>query len=160
MTDEWTVERHLQDKPVEVVALYHRFIELAEACGPFTYAVAKTAVSLKASRGGFAGAAPTMKALDGHFDLQRQISDPRIRRSSPYTGHLFVHQFRVRSLDKPTTSAAAGSPRLTKLDRVLTSRSKAHRHLTGRLTDPCLGLRGRRSGQVVRRGPPRPVKDR
>ena len=64
------VERSLQDKPVEVVALYHRLIELAEACGPFTYAVAKTAVSLKVVSGGFAGAAPTMKALDGHFDLR------------------------------------------------------------------------------------------
>ena len=53
--DEWTVERHLRDKPAHVVALYHRFIELAEACGPFTYAVAKTAVSLKGTRRGFAG---------------------------------------------------------------------------------------------------------
>ena len=96
--DEWTVERHLRDKPAQVVALYHRFIELAEACGPFTYAVAKTAVSLKGSRRGFAGAALTMKALDGYLDLQRQISDPRIRRSSPYTRRLFVHHFRVSSL--------------------------------------------------------------
>ena len=69
--DEWTVERHLADKPDQVVALYHRFIELAEACGPFTYAVAKTAVSLKGSRRGFAGATLTVKTLDGFFDLQR-----------------------------------------------------------------------------------------
>lgn len=94
MTDEWTVERHLQDKPARDVALYHRFIQLAEACGPFNYAVAKTAVSLKGSRRGFAGAVPTPKSLDGHFDLQRQVSDPRIRRSSPYTRRLFVHHFR------------------------------------------------------------------
>ena len=100
MTDEWTVERHLQDKPADVVALYHRFIQLAEACGPFDYAVAKTAVSLKGSRRGFAGAVPTRTSLDGHLDLQRQISDPRIRRSSPYTRRLFVHHFRVRSLDE------------------------------------------------------------
>jgi hypothetical protein len=31
---EWTVERHLLGKPPEIVALYHRFIELAGACGP------------------------------------------------------------------------------------------------------------------------------
>jgi Domain of unknown function (DUF5655) len=101
MTDgEWTVERHLQDKPALVVALYRRFIELAEECGPFTYAVAKTAVTLRGSRRGFAGAALTTKALDGHLDLQRQVSDPRIRRSSPYTRRLFVHHFRVSSLDE------------------------------------------------------------
>jgi hypothetical protein len=29
MNQEWTVERHLLGKPPEVVALYHRFIELA-----------------------------------------------------------------------------------------------------------------------------------
>ncbi len=98
--DEWSVQRHLQDKPVQIVALYHRFIELAEACGPFTYAVAKTAVSLKGTRRGFAGAVLTKSSLDGHFDLQRQVSDARIRRSSPYTRRLFVHQFRVRSLDE------------------------------------------------------------
>ena len=98
--DEWTVERHLQHKPAQVVALYHRFIELAEACGPFTYAVAKTAVSLNGTRRGFAGAVPTMSALDGHLDLQRRLSDPRIRRSSPYTRRLFVHHFRVRSPDE------------------------------------------------------------
>ena len=98
--DDWTVERHLQDKPAHVVALYHRFIALAEACGRFSHAVAKTAVSLKGSRRGFAGAVPTAKALDGHLDLQRQVVAPRIRRSSPCTRRLFVHHFRVTSLDE------------------------------------------------------------
>ena len=41
-----------------------------------------------------------MKALDGYLDLQRQVTDPRIRRSAPYTKKLFVHQFRVTSLDQ------------------------------------------------------------
>jgi hypothetical protein len=66
---EWTVERHLVDKPPEVAALYHRFIELAQECGPFTYAVFKTA-----------------------------IRDPRISRAEPYTSRLYVHHFRVHDL--------------------------------------------------------------
>ena len=33
-------------KPPEVIALYHRFIELAQACGPFTCAVSKSASTL------------------------------------------------------------------------------------------------------------------
>jgi hypothetical protein len=98
--DEWTVERHLKGKPAEIVALYNRFIELAEACGPFTYAVAKTAITLKGSRRGFAGASPGPKWLTGYLDLQRRVQDPRIRRSSPYTKRLFVHNFRVVSLDE------------------------------------------------------------
>jgi hypothetical protein len=94
---EWTVERHLRGKPPEIVALYQRFIELAEACGPFTYSVAKSAITLKGARRGFAGARPGNRALGGYLDLQQRVDDPRISRSSPYTGRLYVHQFRVHA---------------------------------------------------------------
>jgi hypothetical protein len=97
---EWTVERHLVGKPAEVVGLYHRLIELAEECGPFTYVVRKTAITLKGTRRGFAGAVPGMNQLDGYMDLQRRVEDPRIRRADPYTKRLFVHHFRVTALDE------------------------------------------------------------
>lgn len=100
MVDEWTVERHLHDKPEQVVALYHRFIELATACGPFTYSVAKTAITLKGSRRGFAGLKPRKVSLDGYLDLQRRVEDTRILRSGSYTKRLFVHQFRVVALSE------------------------------------------------------------
>lgn len=58
MDGKWTVERHLLGKPPEVLALYRRFIELAQACGPFTYAVSKSAITLKGTRRGFAGSHP------------------------------------------------------------------------------------------------------
>jgi hypothetical protein len=93
--DTWTVEDHLRDKPAVVIALYQRFVELIQACGPFECSVAKTAITFKGSRRGFAGAKPTSRALDGYLDLQRRVEDPRIRRASPYTRRLFVHQFRV-----------------------------------------------------------------
>jgi hypothetical protein len=92
---QWTVERHLLGKPPDIVALYHRFIELAEACGPFTYSVTKSAITLKGARRGFAGARPGTRALGGYPDLQRRLDDARITRSSPYTGRLYVHQFHV-----------------------------------------------------------------
>jgi hypothetical protein len=98
--DEWTVERHVAGKPAEIVTLYERFIGLVTASGPFTYAVAKTAITLKGTRRGFAGVALGTTSLDGHFDLMRRVEDPRIRRSAPYTKRLFVHQFRVVSLDQ------------------------------------------------------------
>jgi hypothetical protein len=96
----WTVARHLQGKPPEIVELYTCLIGLVERCGPFTYSVAKTAITLKGERRGFAGLAPKAASLDGYLDLQRQVSDPRIRRSSPYTKRLYVHQFRVTSRDQ------------------------------------------------------------
>jgi len=95
VSDEWTVERHLLDKPAQVVALYDRFLELAGACGPFTLSVTKTAITLKGTRRGFAGLKPRSAWLDGYLDMQRRVEDPRIRRAGPYTKRLFVHQFRV-----------------------------------------------------------------
>jgi hypothetical protein len=91
----WTVEDHLRDKPAAVVALYRRFVELVEACGPFDYAVSKTGITFKGRRRGFAGAKPKAHSLDGYLDLQRRVEDPRIRSASPYTKRLLVHQFRI-----------------------------------------------------------------
>ena len=92
---QWTVQDHLHGKPDAVVALYRRFVPLVQACGPFEYAVSKTAITFKGSRRGFAGAKPTAQGLDGYLDLQRRVEDPRIRRASPYTKRLVVHQFRI-----------------------------------------------------------------
>ena len=98
MDDVWTVERHLQGKRTEVIALYHRFIELAQACGPFTCAVSKSAITLKGTRRGFAGAVLGERALRGYLDLPRLVEDARITRSAPYTKRLYVHHFRI---DRP-----------------------------------------------------------
>jgi hypothetical protein len=94
-SSEWTVEDHLRGKSATVVALYRRFVELVQACGPFDYAVSKTGITFKGSRRGFAGAKPRADSLDGYLDLQRRVEDPRIRRASPYTKRLVVHQFRI-----------------------------------------------------------------
>ena len=93
--DVWTVERHLDAVPPPIGDLYRRFISLVEACGPFVYSVSKTAITLKGERRGFAGAKPKPQWLDGYLDLQRPVRDERIRRVSPYTKKLFVHQFRI-----------------------------------------------------------------
>ncbi|UUT34659.1 DUF5655 domain-containing protein [Microbacterium elymi] len=104
MTDaadaEWTVARHLADKPDFAIALYHRFIEMVEAVGPFTYAVSKSTITLKGKRRGFAGAHPVQSGLRGYFDLQRVVSDARISSSAPFSNRLFVHYFRIESADQ------------------------------------------------------------
>ena len=94
-SSEWTVQDHLRGKPPAVVALYQRFVELVQGCGPFSYAVSKTAITFKGSRRGFAGAKPKAHSLDGYLDLQRRVEDPRILSASPYTKRLVVHQFRI-----------------------------------------------------------------
>jgi hypothetical protein len=93
--DEWTAERHLAGLPEDVVDLYARFMALVTTCGPYQVSVTKTAISLKGTHRGFAGAKPRASSLDGFLDLQREVRDDRILRVSPYTKRLFVHQFRL-----------------------------------------------------------------
>jgi hypothetical protein len=98
---DWTIEDHLRDKPAAAVAMFHCFVELIERCGPFTYAVSKTTVTMKGTSRGFAGARPTTRGLlSGYFDLQRQVDDHRVTTVTPYTGRLFVHRFSLSSIDE------------------------------------------------------------
>lgn len=100
VTTQWSVEDHLRNKPADAVALFDAFVALIGRCGPFTFSPSKTTVTFKGVRRGFAGARPTDRGtLDGYLDLQRVVSDPRIRRASPYTHRLFVHQFRIGAPD-------------------------------------------------------------
>jgi hypothetical protein len=96
----WTVARHLAGQPDFAVDLFERFIAIVEGNGPFTYAVAKTTITLKGSRRGFAGARPERSGLRGYLDLQREVRDPRITSVAPYTQRLFVHHFRIASPDQ------------------------------------------------------------
>jgi hypothetical protein len=102
MTDDaprtWTVDDHLRGADPAHVALWHRVVALVEACGPVTVLAHKTTVSFAGERRGFAGARPTQHGVDGFLDLQRPLGpDRRVRRVTPYTKRLFVHQFRVVS---------------------------------------------------------------
>lgn len=93
--DDWTIERHLDGQPEFAIALFDRFIALVSTFAPFTYAVSKSSITLKGSRRGFAGARPLAGGLRGYLDLQRAVTDRRIRSVSPYTQRLFVQQFQI-----------------------------------------------------------------
>ncbi|NMP25035.1 hypothetical protein HIJ39_22270 [Sulfobacillus sp. DSM 109850] len=95
-TDVWTIERHLMGKSEHICELYRQFVAIVEACGPVSYAVSKSAITFKGARRGFAGVKPKSQYLDGYLDLEREVTDSRILRSSPYTQRLYVHHFRVR----------------------------------------------------------------
>jgi hypothetical protein len=94
----WTVEDHLRDASPEHVALYHAVATLIAEQGPVTLSVSKTTITFKGARRGFAGARPTKHGVQGYLDLTRSLAgDPRIRRASPYTKHLFVNAYRITS---------------------------------------------------------------
>jgi hypothetical protein len=93
----WTVEAHMEGKPPASIALYQAFVAAVAECGPFTVSVAKTSITFKGTRRGFAGARPTATGVRGYLDLQRVVTGPQISRSSPYGSRLYVHQYRLTS---------------------------------------------------------------
>jgi hypothetical protein len=95
--DVWTIERHLEAGSDDGRALFHRFVDIVAACGEYTTSVAKTTITFKGPRRGFAGARPNGDRLQGYFDVTYRVADPRIRSASPYQSDLFVHHFRVDS---------------------------------------------------------------
>jgi len=100
MSDLWTIERHLEAGSDQGRDLFHRFVEIVASCGEYTTSVAKTTITFKGPRRGFAGARPVGDRLQGYFDVMYRVEDPRIRTASPYQKDLFVHHFRVDSADQ------------------------------------------------------------
>ena len=96
---EWTVERHLEAGSEQGRALWRDFAGLVAGFGEHSLSVAKTTVTFKGSKRGFAGARPKGDDLIGYFDVTYEVDDPRIRTVSPYQKDLFVHHFRISSID-------------------------------------------------------------
>jgi hypothetical protein len=100
VSDVWTIERHLEAGSAHGRGLFERFVDIVAACGEYTTSVAKTTITFKGPRRGFAGARPKGDRLLGYFDLAYRVDDRRVSRASPYQQDLFVHHFRVDSLDE------------------------------------------------------------
>ncbi len=98
MSDVWTIERHLEAGSDHGRALFHRLVDIVAACGEYTTSVAKTTITFKGPRRGFAGARPVGDRLVGYFDVTYRVDDARIRSVAPYQKDLFVHHYRVDSL--------------------------------------------------------------
>jgi hypothetical protein len=97
MSDVRTIEQHLGAGSEHGRALFHRFVDIVAACGDYTTSVAKTTITFKGPRRGFAGARPVGDRLQGYFDVTYRVDDSRIRSAAPYQKDLFVHHFRVES---------------------------------------------------------------
>lgn len=95
------VKQHLANGTSTSRDLYARFIEVLGTIGPFTVHPAKTSITFKGTRRGFCGAHPKGEKLIGYFDLMRKLPpDPRLGAVSAYTKTLYVHHFRITSLDQ------------------------------------------------------------
>jgi hypothetical protein len=100
MSGTWTIERHLEAGSDHGRELFHRFVDIVAECGEYTTSVAKTTITFKGPRRGFAGARPNGDRLQGYFDVTYRVDDPRISSCAPYQKDLFVHHFRVDSIEQ------------------------------------------------------------
>jgi hypothetical protein len=97
---------HLAGKDPEVVAVFRRLVELAEANGPVTVLPEKTRIAFQA-RMSFAAVTLRRRWLDGHVVLARRLEDPRFRRVDSLSPRNHVHHFRLARLDEVDDQVAA-----------------------------------------------------
>jgi hypothetical protein len=95
----FTVEQYLDGKPLAIVALFDRLIELAKACGPVIVAPTKSMVLFKA-RTSFAEVKAKKDRLDVQVVFRERVANPRFRRTTePWPGCI-VHSFQVEEIEQ------------------------------------------------------------
>jgi Domain of unknown function (DUF5655) len=100
------LEDHLAGRSPEVVALFERFRELVERCGPVEILPEKTRIAFHV-RMSFAAVMLRRAWLDGHVVLARRHEHPRFRRIESFSPRNHLHQFRISSLDELDDEVAA-----------------------------------------------------
>ena len=94
--DGQTIEDHLRGKPAEVVALFDRFLQAVEACGPVTIESTKTGFVLHGRKRIFGQVRATKAGLRGFLNVARCIDDPRFTAVEQLTRRLYFHRFFIR----------------------------------------------------------------
>jgi hypothetical protein len=100
------LERHLEGKDPEVVAIFRRLVELAERNGPVTVLPEKIRIAFQV-RMSFAAFELRRRWVDGHVVLARRLEHPRFRRVETFSPHNHLHQFRLERLDEADEEVAA-----------------------------------------------------
>jgi hypothetical protein len=96
---DFTVEAFLKCKGANALAMYHRFVERVEACGPVIVAPAKTRIGFQVRMIFAAVNKLTDKQLDAHVVLTRRLDNPRFRRIEMMTPTCYVYHFRIHTPD-------------------------------------------------------------
>jgi len=104
---QFTVEDFLKGKGANALAMYRRFVELAEACGPVLIAPAKTRIGFQVRMIFAAVNKLTERQLDAHVVLTRRIENPRFHRIETLTPTCHVHHFRVHAPEELDDEAAS-----------------------------------------------------
>ncbi len=102
----WTLERHLEGRPPEVVETVERVLALARSIGPVDVVPEKTRIAL-ATRMSFAALVVRTRWVDGHVVLARRLQSPRFTRIETFSPRNHLHGFRLRAPEEADDELAA-----------------------------------------------------
>lgn len=102
----YELAERLADVTPDVLALFERFRELVERCGPVVVLPEKTRIAFQV-RMSFAVAIPRRRWLDGHLVLARRLEHPRFRKVESFSPRNHAHHFRIHTLDELDDELAA-----------------------------------------------------
>lgn len=91
-------EPFLTGQPEVSVQMFWCFVAMARACGAVIFELQNGPIVLRGTRRIFASVHVGANGLDGHVNLARQVTDPRIRKVEALTKRLYFHRYRVRSI--------------------------------------------------------------
>lgn len=95
----FTVEAHLEDKPSEIVDLYHRLVEMVQSCGEVDVEPVKTMIEFKAPTS-FAAVAIRDRWIDLHLMLPNMRNTPRVLNQIVVSPDILEHTVRLKSVAK------------------------------------------------------------
>jgi uncharacterized protein DUF5655 len=101
-----TIESYLQGQDPDAVALFRRFQQLVEQCGPSDPALRRTIVYWRRKRI-FAGAYIERRRLELNIDLLRDAEHPCLLAAFLTTKRVITHRLRITELDQLDQSIAA-----------------------------------------------------
>lgn len=94
------MEKFLNGKSLEAIALYKRFSTLVRDCGPVQIAPAKTRIGFQVKMIFAAINQLSDRGLDAHVVLTRRLKGPRFRRIETMSPKCYVHHFRIQSMSE------------------------------------------------------------
>lgn len=94
----YTVKKHLKGKSPQVKALYERFTQLVEQCGPVVLAPTKTRIDFQV-RIIFAAVSLKEDGLACHVVLSRRLENPRFTHIESISPRNHVHHFQIGSVE-------------------------------------------------------------
>jgi hypothetical protein len=101
-----SVEAYLEGKDPDAVALFRRFEDLVERCGPSEPAPRSSIVYWKRKRI-FAGAYIERRRLELNVDLLREAEHPCVIAAFPHTKMVITHRLRITDASQLDDALAA-----------------------------------------------------